>query len=147
VRAKTAALVVAMLVSVPYLALFPLEALPVQGADGGVQPPGEPLPPGTVSYQNTWGVPPLRECSPRVTTEPLLPRADSWTFEVAIPSLLFLEEPTGEFITHTYTFHPNGTFVAQDDRGNEFGWTGLGGLPGALVQTSLEGNSTAVAQR
>ena len=49
-------------------------------------------------------------------------------------------------IKHTYTFYANGTFVAQDDRGNSFAVKRLQGLPSGTVVTALRANSTVAIQ-
>src|SRR5438034_22327 len=72
------------------------------------QNPGEPLPPGTVSYRNTWNQTRSQQCAyPQLPTEPLSPRVSNWTIVVNIPTLLFMREPSSSFIKHTYTFYPN----------------------------------------
>src|SRR3989441_12276020 len=82
---------------------------------------GQPLPPGTVTYRNTWNQTRSQECAyPQLPTEPLSPRASNWTIVVNIPTLLLMGEPSSSYVRHAYTFYANGTFLAQDDRGNSF---------------------------
>src|SRR6266571_2572676 len=108
--------------------------------------PGQPLPPGSVSYRNTWNQTQLQQCiNPQLPRELLSPRASNWTIGVNIPTLLFMGEPGSSFVKHTYTFYANGTFLAQDDRGNSFAVKGLGGPLGTAV-TTLRGNSTMALQ-
>src|SRR3989449_2858412 len=110
------------------------------------QNPGQPLPPGTVTYQNTWNQTQSQQCAyPHLPREPLLSRASNWTIVVSIPTLLLMGEPSSSFIKHAYTFYANGTFLATDDRGNSFAVRGLGGLPGTAA-TTLRGNSTVALQ-
>src|SRR5438552_11236296 len=85
------------------------------------QNPGQPLPPGTVTYQNTWNQTQSRQCAyPQLPKEPLLSRASNWTIVVNIPTLLFMGEPSSSYVKHTYTLYLNGTFSAKDDHGNSF---------------------------
>src|SRR5256712_7217959 len=110
------------------------------------QNPGQPLPPGTVTYRNTWNQTHSQQCAyPQLPREPLSPRAGNWTIIVNIPTLLLMGEPSSSHIKHTYNFYSNGTFLAQDDRGNSFAIKGLGGLPGTAVIT-LRSNSTSALQ-
>src|SRR5438552_5093535 len=76
--------------------------------------PGQPLPPGTVTYRNTWNQTRLQCTKSQLPKEPLSPRASNWTIVVNIPTLLFMGEPSSSFVKHTYTFYANGTFQAQD---------------------------------
>src|SRR5437870_11949268 len=95
--------------------------------------PGQPLPPGTVTYRNTWNQTRSQQCAyPQLPREPLSPKASNWTIVVNIPTLLFMGEPSSSFITHTYTFYPNGTFSARDDQGNNFTIRPLLGLPSGM---------------
>src|SRR2546428_13809336 len=105
------------------------------------QNPGQPLPPGSVSYRNTWNQTQPQCAYPKLTSEPLLSRDSNWTIVVNIPTLLLMGEPSSSFIKHTYTFYANGTFLAADDQGNSFSMKGLGGLPGTAV-TTLRATST-----
>src|SRR3989442_876044 len=108
--------------------------------------PGQPLPPGTVTYRNTWNQTQSQQCAyPQLPTEPLSPRASNWTIVVNIPTLLLMGEPSSSYVKHSYTFYPNGTFLARDDRGNSFAIKGIGGLPGTAI-TRLRGNSTSALQ-
>src|SRR2546425_3018772 len=85
------------------------------------QAPGQPLPPGTVAYRNTWNQTQSQQCAyPQLPREPLSPRANDWTIIVAIPTLLFMGKISSSYVKHTYIFYPNGTFSAKDDRGNNF---------------------------
>src|SRR5439155_25377380 len=111
------------------------------------QNPGRPLPPGTVTYRNTWNQAQSQECVyPQLPREPLLPRARNWTIVVNIPTLLFMGEPSSSFIKHTYTFYSNGTFSARDDQGNNFTIRPLLGLPSGMTLTSFRANSTYAEQ-
>src|SRR5437870_6022818 len=108
--------------------------------------PGQPLPPGSVSYRNTWNQTQLQQCTnPQLPREPLSPRASNWTIVVNIPTLLLMGKPSSSFIKHTYTFYADGTFLASDDQGNSFAVKGLAGLPGTAV-TTLRSNSTLALQ-
>src|SRR5437870_7137706 len=108
-----------------------------------IQEPGQPLPPGTVAYRNTWNQTRSQQCAyPQLPREPLSPKASNWTIVVNIPTLLFMGEPSSSFITHTYTFYPNGTFSARDDQGNNFTIRPLLGLPSGMTLASLRANST-----
>src|SRR5438128_12396572 len=79
--------------------------------------PGQPLPPGTVTYQNTWNQTQSQQCAyPQLLREPLSPRASNSTIVVNIPTLLLRGEPASSYIKHTYTFYANCTFLAEDDR-------------------------------
>src|SRR3989454_3846832 len=110
------------------------------------QNPAQPLPPGTVTYQNTWNQTQSQQCAyPHLPREPLLSRASNWTIVVSIPTLLIMGKPSLSYVTHTYVFYANGTFLARDDRGNSFAVKGLGGVPGTAV-TTLRGNSSLVLQ-
>src|SRR3989441_1218722 len=110
------------------------------------QNPAQPLAPGTVTYQNTWNQTQSQQCAyPHLPREPLLSRASNWTIVVSIPTLLIMGKPSLSYVTHTYVFYANGTFLARDDRGNSFAIKGLGGLPGTAV-TTLRGNSTSALQ-
>src|SRR3989454_6547578 len=109
--------------------------------------PGQPLPPGTVSYRNTWNQTQSQQCAyPQLPREPLSPRAGNWTIVVNIPTLLFMGKASSSSIKHTYIFYVNGTFVAQDDRGNGFAVKRLQGLPSGTVVTTLRANSTVAIQ-
>src|SRR3989454_10996229 len=109
--------------------------------------PGQPLPPGTVSYRNTWNQTQLQQCTnPQLPREPLSPRASNWTIVVNIPTLLFKGEPSSSYVKHTYTLYPNGTFSAKDDKGNNFTVRLLLGLPSRMMSTSLRANSTYAEQ-
>src|SRR5207249_9990470 len=108
--------------------------------------PGQPLPPGSVSYRNTWNQTLLQQCTnPQLPTEALSSRANNWTIVVNIPTLLLMGEPSSSSIKHTYTFYANGTFLASDDQGNSFSINGLGGLP-RTAATTMRGNSTLALQ-
>src|SRR5213593_4415060 len=108
--------------------------------------PGQPLPPGSVSYRNTWNQTQLQQCTnPQLPREPLSPRTSNWTIVVNIPTFLLMGKPSSSFIKHTYTFYANGTFLASDDQGNSFSINGLGGLPRTAV-TTLRSNSTFALQ-
>src|SRR5438876_11387669 len=110
------------------------------------QHPGRPLPPGTVTYRNTWNQIQSQECAyPQLPREPLSPRVNNWTIVVNIPTLLFMGEPSSSFIKHAYTFYPNGTFSARDG-GNNFTIRPLLGLPSGVMSTSLRANSTFAEQ-
>src|SRR2546425_3146867 len=110
------------------------------------QNPGQPLPPGTVTYQNTWNQTQSQQCAyPQLPREPLLSRVSNWTIVVSIPTLLIMGKPSLSYVTHTYVFYANGTFLARDDRGNSFAIKGFGGLPGTAV-TTLRSNSTSALQ-
>src|SRR2546422_9759789 len=109
--------------------------------------PGQPLPPGTVSYWNTWNQTQSQQCAyPLLPKEPLLSMTSNWTIDVNIPTLLFMGKASSSSIKHTYTFYANGTFVAQDDRGNSFAVKPLQGLPSGTVVTTLRANSTVAIQ-
>src|SRR5438132_1953862 len=111
------------------------------------QNPGQPLPPGIVSYRNTWNQSQSQQCAyPQLPKEPLLSKTSSWTMDINIPTLLFMGKASSSSIMHTYTFYVNGTFVAQDDRGNSFTVKRLQGLPSGAVATTLRANSTAAIQ-
>src|SRR5712691_6045391 len=72
--------------------------------------PGQPLPPGSVSYRNTWNQTLSHQCaSPLLPREPLSLRASNWTIAVNIPSVLIMGNPTPSYVKHTYTFYANGT--------------------------------------
>src|SRR2546425_2620596 len=108
--------------------------------------PGQPLPPGTVTYQNTWNQTQSLQCTyPQLQKEPLSTRPSNWTIVVNIPALLFMGKPSSSYVKHTYTFYANGTFLARDDGGNSFAIRGLGSLPGTAV-TTLRSNSTSALQ-
>src|SRR3989449_8966981 len=110
------------------------------------QTPGLPLPPGSITYRNPWNQTRSQECAhPQLPREPLSPRASNWTIVVNIPTLLLMGEPASSYVQHSYTFYPNGTFLARDDRGNSFAIKGIGGLPGTAI-TRLRGNSTSALQ-
>src|SRR2546425_10661691 len=110
------------------------------------QNPGQPLPPGTVTYQNTWNQTQSQQCAyPQLPREPLLSRVSNWTIVVSIPTLLIMGKPSLSYVTPTYVFYANGTFLARDDRGNSFAIKGLGGVPGTAV-TTLRSNSTFALQ-
>src|SRR3989442_5650122 len=110
------------------------------------QNPGLPLPPGSITYRNTWNQTRSQECAhPQLPREPLSPRASNWTIVVNIPTLLLMGEPASSYVQHTYAFYANGTFLASDDQGNSFSINGLGGLPGTAV-TTLRSNSTFALQ-
>src|SRR2546425_167032 len=109
------------------------------------QNPGQPLPPGSVSYRNTWNQTQPQCAYPKLTSEPLLSRDSNWTIVVNIPTLLLMGESASSYVKHTYTFYANGTFLARDDQGNSFAVKGLGGLPRTAV-TTLRGNSTMALQ-
>src|SRR3989441_6589910 len=109
------------------------------------QNPGQPLPPGSVSYRNTWNQTQPQCAYPKLTSEPLLSRDSNWTIVVNIPTLLLMGESASSYVKHTYTFYANGTFLARDDQGNSFAVKGLGGLPGTAA-TTLRGNSTFALQ-
>src|SRR3989441_5811703 len=129
---------------------FPLPGSPPQQANLPQIPPiqqnpGQPLPPGSVSYRNTWNQTQPQCAYPKLTSEPLLSRDSNWTIVVNIPTLLLMGKPSSSYIKHTYTFYANGTFLAADDRGNSFAVKGLGGVPGNAV-TTLRSNSTMALQ-
>src|SRR3989441_1403381 len=110
------------------------------------QNPGLPLPPGSITYRNTWNQTRSQECAlPQLPREPLSPKASNWTIVVNIPTLLLMGEPASSYVQHTYTFYANGTFLASDDQGNSFSINGLGGLPRTAV-TTLRSNSTFALQ-
>src|SRR5439155_12530304 len=95
--------------------------------------PGQPLPPGTVTYRNTWNQTRSQQCAyPQLPTEPLSARVSNWTIVVNIPTLRFMAEPSSSYIKHTYTFYPNGTFSSRDDQGNNFTIRPLLGLPSGI---------------
>src|SRR5437667_137725 len=109
--------------------------------------PGQPIPPGTVAYRNTWNQAQSAQCTnSQLTREPLSPRASNWTIVVDIPTLLLMGEPSSSYIRHTYTFYVNGTFSARDDRGNNFTVRPLLGLPSGVMSTSIRANSTFAVQ-
>src|SRR2546426_650987 len=111
------------------------------------QAPGQPLPPGTVSYRNTWNQTQSQQCAyPLLPKEPLLPRTSNWTIGVNIPTILFMGRVSSSSIKHTYTFYANGTFVGQDERGHIFAVKRLQGLPSGTVVTTLRANSTVAIQ-
>src|SRR2546426_54034 len=130
---------------------FPLPGNPPQQPNPPQTPPiqqnpGQPLPPGSVSYRNTWNHTQLQQCTnPQLPREPVSPRAGNWTIVVNIPTLLLMGEPSSSFIKHTYTFYADGTFLAQDDQGNSSSITGLVRFPGTAV-TTLRSNSTLALQ-
>src|SRR5437879_11977641 len=65
--------------------------------------PGQPLPPGTVTYQNTWNQTQSQQCAyPQLLREPLSPTASNSTIVVNIPTLLLRGEPVSSYIKHTY---------------------------------------------
>src|SRR5712691_6395438 len=106
---------------------------------------GQPLPPGTVAYRNTWNQTLSQLCAtPQLPKEPLVSRAGNWTTVVNIPTLLFMGQPSSSYVRHTYTFYANGTFLARDDTGNSFAIKGLGGIPGTAVTTLRTNSSTAL---
>src|SRR2546426_2212336 len=111
------------------------------------QAPGQPLPPGTVSYRNTWNLTQSQQCAyPQLPKEPLLSRASNWTIGVDIPTILFMGKESTSSVKHTYTFYANGTYLARDDRGNSFAVGSLVGLPPGKVVTTLRANSTVAIQ-
>src|SRR5437867_5189520 len=96
--------------------------------------PGQPLPPGSVSYRNTWNQTQSAQCTnPQLPREPLSPRASNWTIVVDIPTLLLMGEPSSSYIRHTYTFYANGTFSASDNQGNNFTIRPLHGLHSGVM--------------
>src|SRR5712691_7565491 len=109
--------------------------------------PGQPLPPGTVTYRNTWNQTQSQQCaSPQLPKEPLSPRARNWTIGINIPTLLFMGRPSSSYVRHTYTFYANGSVLARDDQGNSFAIKGLEGLPPGGVVTTLRSNSSVALQ-
>src|SRR5438128_10946118 len=74
------------------------------------QTPGQPLPPGTVTYRNTWNQTQSQQCAyPQLPKEPLLSRASNWTLGVNIPTILSMWKPSSSYVKHPYTFAANGT--------------------------------------
>src|SRR5437667_10583885 len=83
------------------------------------QNPGQALPPGTVTYRNTWNQTESQQCAyPRLPKEPRLSRASNWTVGVNIPMLLFIGQPASSYVRHTDRFAANGTLLARDDQSN-----------------------------
>src|SRR5712692_3423135 len=110
------------------------------------QNPGQPLPPGIVTYRNTWNHTQSPRCEyPQLPREPLSSNASNWIIGVDIPTLLFMGEPSSSYVRHTYSLYANGTFLARDDRGNSFAIKGLEGLPGR-AETTLRSNSSLALQ-
>jgi len=106
-------------------------------------PPGQPLPPGRVTYTNTWNT--TQTCPPpAVTGQPLVPRSN-WTVSLAIPTQLFRGQPSGSYIDQSYTVSTNGTFSASDNFGNSFSFSEPSALPG-VISATLVGNDTEVVQ-
>ena len=97
------------------------------------QSPGAPLPPGTVSYQNTWNNSQALACPvSTVVSQALLPTVgNAWTLNTSIPTLLFMNKPSGRLVNQTYQAFSNGTVTVSDSSGNSFGWTLTEGLTGA----------------
>ncbi|MGD0476938.1 MAG: hypothetical protein ABSB29_02085 [Nitrososphaerales archaeon] len=130
----------------PYLNLIPVShasTTPVAPAQQPVQAMGDPLPPGTVSYTNTWNSTLSLKCSTiTAPSEPLTERSNNWTMTESIPSLLFQGAPTNAYIIHEYVLFPNGTLLVTDNVGNRFVLSGLAGFASGVVKTKLLANST-----
>ncbi|MDE1853769.1 MAG: RHS repeat protein [Thaumarchaeota archaeon] len=124
--------------------MVPLSSASGPGATS--QPPGQPLPPGTVSYRNTWNTT-APACPVTPTTQPLVP-ITTWNKTLRIPTQLFdySVDPNGQFITQYFTVSSNGTFSVSDSAGNDFSIRPLVGLPPGLLSVSLRGNSTVAEQ-
>ena len=105
---------------------------------------GSPLPPGTVSYDNTWNNSQSLVCKTQsVPSAPLSTvTANSWTSTISIPEELFMNNPTGQYINQTVSVFSNGTFAVSDDEGNSFGWSAISGLPVSSQAPSFTANGS-----
>src|SRR6267143_4524764 len=74
------------------------------------QNPGQPLPPGTVTYRNTWNTSSTQTCPPAAWQSEPLTNSDGWSTTLKIPSLLFMGAPQGTYITQHFSVSKNGTF-------------------------------------
>ena len=137
-------IILLLLSSAPYVVL-PIPVSSATPTAQGTQTPAEPLPPGTVSYTNTWNLSQTPACVyPSVQKQALAPRNAS-SISIVIPAVVFIGKASGTFIDQTYEFYSNGGFVATDDSGNSFSFGPLAGLPQGTT-TSLHANSTAAFQ-
>jgi RHS repeat-associated protein len=120
------------------------------GADQTANQVGTPLPPGTVSYSNSWGGAVSSACSPSVPAAgqaPSLVESGSYVKLTAnIPETVFDGSPE-TYLVQTYALYPNGTLVAKDGVGNELSMRPLEGLPSGNVATTLSANSTFALER
>ncbi|MBI3859208.1 MAG: hypothetical protein HY296_03065 [Thaumarchaeota archaeon] len=140
---RLAALILLFLLLSPYLNLIPITLAAANNAATVQQPDGQPLPPGTVSYTNTWNSTLSLKCNPPTTqNEALTPRSGNWTMSESIPSLLFQGSPAGPNFTQKYVLFLNGTLLATDNAGNRLVLSGLSGLSGGVAKTKLFANST-----
>ena len=117
-------------------------------AQTSTQPSGTPLPPGTVRYQNTWNNSQTLVCnSSHLPSQPLVAiGSDSWNVSLNVPTFLFVNKPTGQYVRQNYTLYNNGTFVVSDSAGNSFGWSGLSGIPSGQTEMSTVANSSDAVQ-
>ncbi|HXQ92906.1 MAG TPA: hypothetical protein VN739_07845, partial [Nitrososphaerales archaeon] len=119
-----------------------------QAQVSAVQSSGTPLPPGTVTYSNSWNNSQALECP--ASTQPsqsLLPVAgNNWTLRTVVPSVLFMNKPYGQSVNQTYQAFSNGTVTVSDSSGNNFDWTLTEGLTNAIETSSFTSNSSEVIQ-
>ena len=102
------------------------------------------LPPGIVSYSNSWNSTGSQSC-PRTPSQALSQVAVSSTLSVSIPRLLMMGSPVGQEIQQSYTFYKNGTLAAADGSGVALNMQ-LAGLPAGTLGTALSANTTAALE-
>ena len=109
---------------------------------------GTPLPPGTVTYDNTWNITQPTSCTQTSTpSQPLEPvTGASSNIQLDIPIAVFMGKPTGSFDNESYRIYSNTTVVVNDSAGNSFGWS-LVGLPSGSVSSTLTGNASEAIEK
>jgi RHS repeat-associated protein len=108
---------------------------------------GTPLPPGKVTYENTWNNTGTAPCPVSNSPSQTLAQVSSneSTLKALVPTAIFMDQPAGSSVNQTFNTFSNGTTIVSDNEGNSFGWT-ITGLPTGLVTTKTIANSTEIIQ-
>ncbi len=101
-----------------------------------------PLPPGTSTLIDPSNATLYPKCASIASTQALAKTAGVADISVAVPSQVFGTQAVGQPIIMTDSVYANGTVVAKDASGDEFGIAGLTLGSGGTAKTTLWANST-----
>lgn len=113
------ALLLPVLLLPSFMFVVPLQSVSSQSSGlSSTASSGTPLPPGNVTYQNTWNS--TLVCSPITGSPEPLKASGGWTTTLRIPGFLFNGKPAGNEITQQFQLSSNGSLSVSDDSGNSF---------------------------
>lgn len=139
-KKQTSALLILLLLLPNFAFLVPLGAV----VSALASPTGQPLNDGTIVAHNSWDLSQTCPTSNSVS-QPLQP-VTTWSPRLSIPIGLLRGQPSGSYVTQSFSLSTNGTFSVSDDYGNAFSLRVPMTITGSSLTTSLVANSSMAIQ-